>query len=345
MKPLITSTGSPNVGAMGSARPTFGVLARTYGSRAAAPLTALGSLIGLFIVGVVTIGGFDSMRSIDAVLILSAFLGIAGVGQTGVIILGAIDLSIPFVMDVANVVSGQLSHDGWPFVAAALVAVAAGGAVGAVNGFLSARLTVHPLIVTLGIGYVAQGVVEVWTSGAPTGVAPGWLSSMTSEGSHIGGVQLAPVVLVWVALAVIVVVALRRTSFGRRIYATGNNPTAARLARVSTVGVWTWTFMASGIFAAVAGIALLGFDGGTLASVGAPYLFLAVGAVVVGGTSLSGGRGGYGGTVLGALMLTVLTTILVGIGFSASVQQLLVGVIIIIVVATFGREAHVRDRV
>jgi ribose transport system permease protein len=168
---------------------------------------------------------------------------------------------------------------------------------------------------------------------------------MNAEGTHIAGVQIAPVVLVWAGLAVLVVFALRRTAFGRRIYATGNNPIAARLAGVSTVKTWTWTFMASGIFAALAGLAFLGFDGGTLATVGDPYLFLAVGAVVVGGTSLSGGRGGYGGTIIGALMLTVLSAILVGVGFSASVQQLLVGVIIIIVVATFGREMHVRDSV
>ena len=310
-----------------------------------APLTALASMIVFYVVGVVTIPGFASLRTIDAVLILSAFLGIASVGETAVILLGGIDLSIPFIMDMADVLSAQLSQGGWPFVVAALAAVAAGGLVGALNGWLSSRLKVHPLIVTLGIGYIAQGAVEIWTNGAPSGLAPSWLGSMSAEGSRIAGIQIAPVVLVWAALAILVVAVLRRTSFGRRVYATGNNPIAATFARLSIVKIWTWTFAASGMFAALAGIALLGFDGGTLASVGDPYLFLAVGAVVVGGTSLAGGRGGYGGTVIGALMLTILSTILVGVGFSASVQQLLVGVIIIVVVATFGREAHIRDRV
>jgi ribose transport system permease protein len=319
--------------------------ARALAARGAAPLTALASLIVLFVVGGFVIQGFTSQRSIDAVLILSSFLGIAGVGETLVILLGGIDLSIPFVMDMSNVLSAQLNQDGWPFLLAALAAVALGGAIGAVNGFLSSRLSVHPLIVTLGVGYIAQGAVEMWTNGAPSGVAPAWLGSMTAEGSHILGVQLAPVVLVWVAVVVLVVAVERRTVLGRRIYATGNNPLAARYAGVSTLGVWTATFAVSGVFSALGGIALLGFAGGTLATAGDPYLFLAVGAVVVGGTSLAGGRGGYGGTVIGALMLTVLSTILVGVGFSASVQQLLVGVIIIVVVATFGREAHVRDRV
>jgi ribose transport system permease protein len=310
-----------------------------------APVTAFGCLVVLFIVGIFTIQGFASMRSLDAVLILSTFLGLASVGETAVMLLGGIDLSVAFVMDMSNVLCAQLYQDGWPFVAAALVAIAAGGAVGAFSGFLSSRLKVHPLIVTLGIGYVVQGAVETWTNGNPTGLAPGWLGSMASEGTHIGSVQIAPVVIVWAVVAVIVVTALRRTSFGRRIYATGNNPNAARLARVSTVRIWTWTFMGSGICAALAGIAFLGFDGGPLANVGDPYLFLTVGAVVVGGTSLLGGRGGYGGTIIGALVLTVLSTILVGVGFSESVQQVLIGVIILIVVATFGRELHVRDRV
>ncbi len=336
---------SPGDGATGRRANMAAVLGRFGGTRAVAPLTAFASMIVLYLIGIATISGFASLRTIDAVLILSAFLGIASVGETAVILLGGIDLSIPFVMDMANVLSAQLNQSGWPFVAAAIAAVVVGGLVGALNGWLSSRLRVHPLIVTLGIGYVAQGAVEMWTNGAPSGLAPGWLSTMTAEGSRIAGVQIAPVVLVWALLSVIVIAALRRTAFGRRVYATGNNPTAATFAGLSIVRVWTWTFAGSGVFAALAGIALLGFDGGTLATVGDPYLFLAVGAVVVGGTSLAGGRGGYGGTVIGSLMLTILSTILVGVGFSASVQQLLVGVIIIVVVATFGREAHIRDRV
>jgi ribose transport system permease protein len=308
-------------------------------------LTALGSLLALFVVGAFVIQGFARVSSIDAVLILSAFLGIGSIGQTGAILLGGIDLSIPFVMDTSNVLSAQLSQDGWPFLAAALLAVAVGAGIGAFNGYLSSRLRVHPLIVTLGIGYLAQGAVEMWTDGNPSGVAPNWLGSVAAEGTRIAGVQIAPIVVIWAVIVVFVLIALRSTAFGRRLRAMGSNPRAAELALVSRVRIWTLTFMLSGIFASVAGILLLGFSGSASAIVGDPYLFLAVGAVVVGGTSLAGGRGGYGGTVLGAIMLTILSTILVGVGYSASVQQLLVGLIILVVVASFGREAHVRDRV
>jgi ribose transport system permease protein len=308
-------------------------------------LTALASLVVLFVVGAFVIQGFASLSSIDAVLILASFLGIGSIGQTGAILLGGIDLSIPFVMDTSNVLSAQLGQDGWPFLAAGIFALAVGAGIGAFNGYLSSRLRVHPLIVTLGIGYVAQGAVEMWTGGNPSGVAPNWLSSVASEGTRVAGAQIAPIVIIWAALVVLVLAAMRSTPFGRRLRAMGTNPRAAELALVPRVRIWTLTFMLSGVFAALSGILLLGFSGSTSATVGDPYLFLAVGAVVVGGTSLSGGRGGYGGTVLGAIMLTILSTILVGVGYSASVQQLLVGVIILVVVASFGREAHVRDRV
>jgi ribose transport system permease protein len=302
-------------------------------------------LIGLFIVGDLTLAGFFSIASIDSVLVLGSFLGIAAVGQTLAVLLGGIDLAVPFIMDMSNVTAAQLAQEGVPFVAAAIVALVAGAGVGCLDGYIARKLRVHPLIITLGMGYAVQAAVEIWTNGAPSGIAPGWLSRLVAIGARIGGVQVAPVVIIWAVIALVVVFGLRRTSLGRRIYAVGTNPVAAQLALVNPTTIWTISFGISGFFAALAGVLLLGFTSGTLATVGDPYLFLSVGAVVVGGTSLVGGRGGYGGTLIGALLITVLDTILVGLGYSDAGRQLLIGVVIILAVSLFGRETHVRDRV
>lgn len=302
-------------------------------------------VIVLFLIGSVLLQGFASFASVDALLILASFLGVAAIGETVAVLLGGIDLSIPFIIDMSNVLAAQLAQDGMPFWLAAVIALAAGTVVGCFNGYVSRRLRVHPLIVTLGVGYAAQAAVEIWTKGAPSGVSPHWLLQFASTGSKLAGIQLAPVVILWLAASAAVIIGLRRSALGRRIYAVGANPVAAELALINPVRIWTAGFGISGFFAALAGILLLGFTGGTLATVGDPYLFLAIGAVVVGGTSLAGGRGSYLGTIIGAVLITLLNTILVGVGASAAVQQLLIGVVIIAAVSLFGREAHVRDRV
>lgn len=326
----------------GAQRLSLGRLTR---SRSLPLLVSSFLVVILFIIGAQLLQGFASLASVDALLILSSFLGIAAIGETIAILLGGIDLAIPFVMGMSNVLAAQLTQDGVPFALSAVTALAAGTVVGCFNGYISRCLRVHPLIVTLGVGYAVQAAVEIWTSGAPSGNAPNWLIKVASTGTKIGGIQLAPVVLLWLVVTAAVIIMLRRSSLGRRIYAVGSNPVAAELALISPVRIWTTGFGISGFCAALAGILLLGFTGGTLATVGDPYLFLAVGAVVVGGTSLVGGRGSYLGTVIGAILITVLDTVLVGVGASEAVQQLLIGIVIIAAVSLFGREPHVRDRV
>ena len=141
------------------------------------------------------------------------------------------------------------------------------------------------------------------------------------------------------------IVLLTGTVYGRRLYALGSNPRAARLALVDPVRTWTITFALSAGFAALAGILLLGFSGSAYAAVGAPYLFQTVAAVVIGGTVLIGGRGGYLGTVAGALCLIELTTVLVGLGLQPPLVQSTLGVAIVVLVSIYGREPHVRELV
>ncbi|MFA4927769.1 MAG: ABC transporter permease [Patulibacter sp.] len=302
-------------------------------------------LIVLYLIGVLSIDGFGGEQTIRAILLLSTFLGIAAVGQTVVVLGGGIDLSIPFVVGASNVAVAQLSANGMPFGLACVVVIVGAIAIGALNANISVRFNVHPLLVTLGVGTALLGLVQWWTKGLPQGSSPAWLTDLVSIGANFGPLPFAPAVALWLVVAIVVIAGLRWTVFGRSLYVVGNAPAAAELALVSRLSVWTRAFALSGAFSAVAGILMLAFTGTALATVGSDFLFLSIGAVVIGGTAMTGGVGGYAGTVLGTLTLTTLTTVFVGLGLGTSAQQLVLGAAIIGLVAFFGREPHIRVRI
>jgi ribose transport system permease protein len=313
--------------------------------RAPALPVSVALLAVIYLVGVAQIQGFGGSNTIRAVLLLASFLGLAAAGQTLVVLIGGIDLSIPYIVGAANVAVAQLSAKGMAFPLACLVVIAAAALVGMVNALISVRCRVHPLLVTLGTGTALLGLVQWWTKGLPVGGAPNWLSSFVSIGSNTGPIPVAPVVILWAVAAILIVFVLRRTVFGRRAYALGSAPEAAELALIRPVRIWLGAFAISGALAAVAGILQLGFSGSANAAVGNSYLFLSVGAVVIGGTAIGGGTGGYGGTIIGALTLTLLTTVFVGLGLGDALQQTVLGAAIIVLVAAYGRGAHVRTRI
>lgn len=192
---------------------------------------------------------------------------------------------------------------------------------------------------------MVTGAVLMWTSGGATqGTAPAVFVTMTSIGSTVGPVPVPPIVLVWLATAVVVLVIQRFTTLGRHIYALGSNAEAARLALVPRNRVWVAVYVLSAASGMLTGVLLSGFAGGADFTVGQPYLFNSIAAVVVGGTSLLGGSGGYGRTIIGGLVVTEIGTILVGVGFDAALQEAMLGVFIVLV-ALAGREQHLRMRV
>jgi ribose transport system permease protein len=299
----------------------------------------------LHLAGSVLIPGYSSTFAVRAMLVLAALLAIASIGQTIVVILGGIDLSIPFVIGFANVMAAQLAGGGMPFPLACLFIALGAAAVGALNGALSAGLSIHPLIITLGTGTVLQGAVLYWTGGFPSGSAPASVSAFVSIGGSTGPLPVPPLVPAFAVLATVVTLVLARTPFGRRLYALGSNPTAAPLALIRPVALWAATFALSAFFAAVTGILLLGFTGSAYGAVGQPYLFQTIAAVVIGGTALVGGRGSYLGTVAGALVLTEINTLLIGLGLQPASVQAALGIVIIALVSLYGREPPVRTTI
>jgi len=306
-------------------------------------LIAFIGVVVVFLLGTILIPGFGSVFSVRAMLILASLLAIAALGQTLVMILGGIDLSIPFVIGFANVVFASLYGSGMPALLALLIVIGCAAAIGAMSGALSAGLSIHPLIVTLGVGTVVQAAVQLWTRGLPTGSAPPFINDFVSLGGTIGPLPFPWLIPFTAALTLGCVFVLHRTVYGRRLYALGSNLKAAELALVRPVAMWMTTFAVSAVFAALAGVLLVGFTGSSSATVGTPYLFQTVSAVVIGGTALVGGRGGFVGTVAGAVVLVELRTLLIGLGLSEAMVQSALGLLILLLVAAYGRDQHIRN--
>jgi ribose transport system permease protein len=303
------------------------------------------ALVVLFVYGASTIDGFSQQNSIDAMLVLAALLGLAALGQTLVLILGGLDLSIPGHIVMGAIVVSQLygaHHWSAPLAIAVVVLIAT--VLGAATGWICHRWRIQPLIVTLGVGAISAGAVTAWTNGKQTGSAPPFLTDLTSATGTTFGLQIPPVAVIWAVVAILVAAFLHRTVAGRKLYATGANPRAAGLARIDTRRVWIAVFAASAVLSALVGVLLAGFAGAD-PTLGNPYLFSGLTAVIVGGTTFMGARGDYTHTVVGALILTVLTTILVGKGYDQADQQIIFGVLILLVVAGYGRDRRLRDRI
>ncbi len=299
----------------------------------------------LFVIGATTISGYATKPSIISLLILSSLLGLASIGQTFAIIVGGVDFSIPAVIGLSNVMITQLYGEGWSFGSACLLILGLAVLIGVTNSLASLFLRVHPLITTLGVGLIISGGVLTWREGNISGSVPPWLMHSVSVIHDTGPIPLPGVVVAWIVASAGVIWFQRGTRLGREIYATGSNPLAARLARVRTTWAFVFAFVASAVFAAVVGVLFAGYTGTADANVGQPYLFQTITAVVVGGTSLLGGRGGYGRTIAGALIISQLTTLLVGAGYGPSTQEALLGLLIVVLVSIYGRESAVATRI
>ena len=182
-------------------------------------------------------------------------------------------------------------------------------------------------------------------SGNVFGTVPPWLANISAMNGTTFGLPFPPVILVWALIALILIVGLRTTVYGRYLYALGVNRTSASRVMISEMRYWVIMYALSGFFAALTGGLLLGWSGGGFIGVGDQYLFLTLAAVVVGGTSLLGGAGGYGFTVIGVLVLQVLSSFLVGIGLDFKWQQFIFGLLILPMVALYARSPHIRTQI
>ncbi|EYT51663.1 ABC transporter permease [Leucobacter sp. UCD-THU] len=296
------------------------------------------AVIGIQMPSVLTVTGITSL------LVLAAILGIASVGQTWAIITGGIDLSIPAVIGLACVAVAKLTASGVPFGTILLLLLGLSIVIGLVHGVLSSVLPIHPLIITLGTGSIITGGVLWATGGRTGGVIPQFITDAVSPVASTGPIPVPAAILLWAVIAVVAILLQSRTAFGLQMYALGANSTAASYALVRPWLVRSVVYTLSAVFAAMTGILLAGFSGTASADIGVPYMFQTLTAVVVGGTSLLGGRGGYGRTIAGVLLTTQFTMLLIGFGVSSNLQQVFLGLVILVLIAIYGRDRHIANR-
>jgi ribose transport system permease protein len=255
--------------------------------------------------------------------------------QTLTMLTGGIDLSVGAVASMSGFfVATLVSGPGTP--AGIVVALGIAAIAGLFTGIGVGVFRVHPLIMTLGMGLVVLGLANAWQlvmvqAGGGTPDELRWLGS----GSLLGIVPNS--LLVFVPLAALLLVGLRRTGYGRLLYAIGDNPVAARLSGARAWQVLVVLYMISAVMAAIAGFLLSGLTNVASVTLADSYVLPSVAAAVIGGTSIMGGRGGYAGTIVGALILAVLSALLSSLGYPEAVRQVLFGSIIVAVAAAYTR--------
>ncbi|WP_207477200.1 ABC transporter permease [Arenibaculum pallidiluteum] len=298
-------------------------------------LLAAGSILVILLAGsayTLSMGGaatFLTPGYLLQQLQIASFLGLIAGGLMMVILLGHIDLSVPWTLTTAAVMATAV---GGP--AAIPLALAIGCAVGVVNGLGVAYLRVPSMIFTLGVNTVLQGLMVLHTGGyAPQSQATP-LMAFLATGRVLG---LPAAVLVWIAVSAVLVVILTRTPLGRAIYAVGNREAAAYLSGIGTNAVVITCFALCGICAALAGCMLAGYSAKAYQGMGNAYLLPAIAAVVIGGTHVLGGRGTYTGTVLGTILIVLLQSVLSVMQMPDAGRQIIYGLVIIAMLLAFRR--------
>lgn len=256
-----------------------------------------------------------------------SIVGILGIGMTFVILTAGIDLSVGSILGLVAIVFAMAMNADVPWPVAIGLALAAGGGAGAVNGLGVTRGGLQPFIMTLGMLVIARGATLTLSDGRPIragndAAAIAWIGS--------GDVLGVPVpLLIFAGLAALAWFVLRWTSFGRAIYAVGDNPEAARLSGISTVKVTFSVYVISGLCAALAALIVVSRLAAAEPTQGTGFELDAIAIVVIGGTSLFGGEGGIGGTVVGAAVVAAMNNLLNLLGVSPFSQQIVKGLIIL----------------
>jgi ribose transport system permease protein len=317
--------------------------ARTVGATPTSPtstlrdrlqqLLAFASLVVIAIFFSVASPTFMTYGNIVNVLFSTVVIGLLALGTTFVIITGGIDLSIGTGMALCAVMSGQFIvnwHIPWPI--GVVLAVLFGGLIGLVNGVNVARLGLPPFIATLAMMLVAQGLALVVSHSAPIyfNDSPGYLK--LSTGNLIPGVNFPNAVLVLILATVVAGILIRRTILGRYTFAIGSNEEATALSGINVARWKIIIYTLAGLFTGLAGVMISARLGSAQPATGAGYELQAIAAVVIGGTSLAGGKGSIVGTVIGALIISVLNNGLQLMSIPQEWQNVILGVVILVAV-------------
>ena len=262
-----------------------------------------------------------------------SFLGICAAGMMMVILLGHIDLSVPWTLTAAAMTATAVGGE-----MAIPTALAVGLAVGLFNGFGVAILRIPSMIFTLGVDTVLRGLMVAQTGGfAPQDSATPLMLFLSKD--RILGIPVP--IFVWAAVSAVIVIILTRTGFGRSLYATGSREGAAFLSGIRTRRVIIGAFVMSSVCAAIAGVLLTGYSAKAYQGMGNAFLLPSIAAVVLGGTHILGGRGRYIGTVIGVILIVILNSVLSIMQMPEAGRQIIYGSVIIGMLLVYGRNQQV----
>jgi ribose transport system permease protein len=277
------------------------------------------------VAGAIAVPGFLSLGHLGSMANTAAFIGIIAIGQTLVLLLGGIDLSVPYTLNLAAVLLAGLQAQNLSTPADLAIVLAVGVGIGLVNGLGIAVMDVPPLVMTLGMNSILQGVTLIYTNGSPTGSAPNFVTTLAS------GIRIIPYDdILWIVLTLVVTLVLVFTTFGRRIYAVGSNRRASVLSGIPVRRTVIATYAVSGLCASLGGVLLVGYSGQAYLGMGDSYLLPSIAVVVIGGTSIFGGKGSYVQTAAGALLITVIESALITVQADQAAQDVLYGAIILV---------------
>ena len=298
-------------------------------------------LLVVFIIIASTLSSrFFTVQNFLNLLQQSSVTGIMAIGMTFVILVAGIDLSVGSIAALSGMVVAMLLAAGWPIPLAIILALATGGVLGFVSGFLSTKFSIPSFIATLAMMVSARGLALLVTNGQPVFGLPESFSILGA--GFIGRVPVSG--LIWIVLTIVAALALKYTPYGRNLYAVGGNPESAHLSGVRVNRHLISVFVISGILSGLAGVVLTSWltVGQPTASSGAELN--AIAAVVLGGTSLAGGVGGVVGTFAGVLLMSIITNIFNLVGLASYYQQIFMGLIIVLALIlnkfVMGKNAH-----
>jgi ribose transport system permease protein len=277
-------------------------------------------------------GAFLTLKQVSTTFLFAAVLGLIAAGQTLVMLTGGVDLSVATTATTGAFLISRFGTHG--SVEAIAIALVVGLGIGLVNGIGIALFRVNALIMTLGVSTITLGLLTVQAQKQFTSLVPNFVVTLGS-GRFLTYIPYD--LLVWAPIAAVIILGLRYSGIGRMIYAVGDNPVASRLGGVRIWQVLLFVYATCGMLSAAAGILLVGFNNAADLGIGAPFLLPSVAAVVIGGTSIFGGLGGYAGTILGALILTVLDSLLTILNASQATRQIIYGSIVLGLAAIYAR--------
>ncbi len=296
-------------------------------------------MIAMYAVTCVIQPNYFSWDYVNTLILMASILGIIAIGQTLVILTGGIDMTIQYSLTLGVCIITTLQQNGQS-VFGMILAVAICTAIGFINGLGVAFIGIPAIIMTNAMNYILKSVVNLYTNGTPRGLAPeGWKAFVST--SYLG---LKGGVWFWLLLSVIAIFLISKTNFGRKVIAVGANRSVADFSGINSRRILVAVYTLSGMFIGFASWMAIGYRGRPFLSIGDGYDLMSVASVVLGATSIMGGKGNYTGTIAGCLILQIITALLTTIQIEEAGKNIIYGGVILVVLLIYSLSGRNKKR-